>query len=93
LDLASHSQFVGIAYFSDRLESLVIDCSLGVAHLGVAQWMAATVQVAPPGGLPAFHLCDAVTIDYVRYSVPKLAIGPLCYNGSQRYCHGLLVTR
>jgi len=25
--------------------------------------------------------------------VPKWEIGPLCYNGSQRYCHGLLVTR
>ena len=34
-----------------------------------------------------------VTIDYFRLFVPTWEIGPLCYNGFQRYCHGLLVTR
>jgi hypothetical protein len=46
-----------------------------------------------PRASPLSIITYAVTIDYFRYFVPKWEIGPLCYNESQRYCHGLLVTR
>jgi len=92
--------FVRIGYLSDHLLSLVIDYSAIEYSAGFEQRMGATVRVAPYRAVPGASLPSIivtvtlrVTIDYFGLFAPKVEIGPLCYNGFQRYCHGLLVTR
>ena len=62
--------------------------------VGFEQWMAATVQFAPFRGPPRFpSLLTLLPSITSVISCLSWEIGPLCYNESQRYCHGLLVTR